>query len=76
MTSTDSAIRVRIRQLRLIRGMSLNDLQEATGIHYTWLSRIETGKATPTDEELAAIKSALAWPAEAERAFAILEGAE
>lgn len=65
-----------IRKLRSIRDMSLADLQKATGINSTWLSRIETGRVNPTDDELARIKAALNWPVNAEEAFAILEGAE
>ena len=50
-----------IRRLRSIREMSLVDLQEKTGINYSWLSRIETGKVIPTADELARIREALAW---------------
>lgn len=50
-----------IRKLRLIRGMNLSDFQKATGINSTWLSRIETGRVNPTEDELARIKAALGW---------------
>ena len=55
-----------IRRLRSIREMSLFDLQEKTGINYSWLSRIETGKVIPTADELARIREALAWTPELE----------
>ena len=71
---TENPIGNRIRQLRLLRGMHLADLQQATGIHATWLSRIETGRGVPTPEELEKIKAALRWPENAAEAFAILEG--
>ena len=60
----NTAIGNRIRQLRNIRGMYLSDMQAKTGIHYTWLSRIETGKVIPTEDELNRIKVALDWTPE------------
>lgn len=64
----------KIRAIRLVRGMNLLALAAATGIEYTWLSRIETGKAIPTDEQLTAIKAALSWPSDeaVEAAFELL----
>lgn len=65
-----------IRKLRLLRGLSLVDLQDATGINFTWLSRIETGKVIPTEDELNKIKAALNWPSDeaVEAAFQLLQG--
>lgn len=65
---------IMIRKLRQLRDMSLYDLEEKTGINYTWLSRIETGKVIPTEEELSKIKTALAWPSDEaiEAAFSLL----
>lgn len=77
MNNTESTkIGNQIRNLRNLRGMYLSELQEKTGIHYTWLSRIETGKAIPTEDELERIKAALSWPSDdaVEAAFALLQG--
>lgn len=65
-----------MKTLRAMRDLSLTDLERETGIHYTWLSRIETGKANPTDEQLTAIKAALGWPSDEAmaEAFALLAG--
>lgn len=41
-----------LRNLREERNMSLQSAKEATGIEITLLSRIETGKRLPTDEQL------------------------
>jgi transcriptional regulator with XRE-family HTH domain len=57
-----------IKKLRRFKLMSLFDMQEKTGIHYTWLSRIENGRVVPTEEELAKIREALSWSTEPEDA--------
>lgn len=49
--------------------MSLYELQEMTGIHYTWLSRIENGRAVPTDEQLSRIREAVGWTPELDEAL-------
>jgi transcriptional regulator with XRE-family HTH domain len=41
------------------RGLTQQELAEATGISIPWLSQIETGKCTGTTEVLAAIAQAL-----------------
>lgn len=65
-----------LRVMRLVRGLSQVDLSERTGIASSYISFIETGKMIPTPEMETAIKSALRWPANADQAFAILEGEE
>lgn len=69
-------IGTQIRVMRAARGISQQELASASGVPSYTLSLIETGKALPTPEMEAAIKRALRWPAEAEVAFAILEGEE
>jgi XRE family transcriptional regulator, regulator of sulfur utilization len=65
-----------IRVLRTARGLSLEDLAGLCGVHMTWLSRIETGQANPTEAQLVAIKQALNWPSDEAMtaAFALLSG--
>lgn len=69
-------IGTQIRVMRAARGMSQRELSQATGINNRDISYIETGRMLPTPELESAIKRALRWPAEAEVAFAILEGEE
>jgi transcriptional regulator with XRE-family HTH domain len=65
-----------IRRMRALRGMSLDDLAAKTGIHMTWISRIETGRANATEAQLAAIRAALQMPSDEAMAaaFALLAG--
>jgi transcriptional regulator with XRE-family HTH domain len=65
-----------IRIMRAARGISQQELASASGVPSYTLSLVETGKVVPTPEMESAIKRALRWPAEAEVAFAILEGEE
>lgn len=64
VNSTDNRIGNKIKKIRLMRGLHQTDLQELTGIHATWLSRIENGRGIPTEDELARIREALAWTPE------------
>jgi len=63
-----------IRVMRAVRGISQRELAQASGIVGRDLSLIETGKILPTARTEAAIKRGLRWPAQADVAFAILEG--
>lgn len=65
-----------LRIMRIVRGMSQVEVEDATGIPNTRLSLLETGKSLPNVEWAAAIKAALGWPDDelAEIAFGILEG--
>jgi len=54
----------RIKKLRALRDMNQDQLSLATGIDRSKISRIEGGYVTPTEAELATIKSALGWPSE------------
>lgn len=52
---------VRIRELRHQRGMTLRGLAEATGVDFTYLSKIENGRVpyTPAPETIRALATAL-----------------
>ena len=52
-TESMQAIGQILRNLREERNMPLQAAHDATGIELTLLSRIETGKRLPTDEQLA-----------------------
>ncbi len=53
------ALGMRIKQLRAERGMTQEDLAEATGLFRTYMSRVEAGAANPTLSVLEAIAKAL-----------------
>jgi transcriptional regulator with XRE-family HTH domain len=42
------ALGLRIKQLRMARGMTQEDLAEAAGLFRTYMSRVEAGTANPT----------------------------
>ena len=63
-----------IQAIRKLRSMTQMQLAENTGINRFQMSYIENGQAIPTGDQLARIKAALQWPANAEEAFEILEG--
>ena len=44
-----------VRQLRLERGLNLQELAKAAGLHWTYLSRIERGRRNPSMRVLVAI---------------------
>ncbi len=44
---------------RVKRGLSQKELAENTGLHQTCISRIETGKSSPTIDKLRKIAKAL-----------------
>ena len=60
----NSSIGKKIKRLRGLRGLSQIDLQAATGINASWLSRIESGRAIPTEDEVGRIRVALGWTPE------------
>jgi len=62
----------RIKVLRIARGIRQLDLARQSGVQRTYIALIETGELLPTHEQLARIKAALDWPADADKAFAIL----
>jgi HTH-type transcriptional regulator, competence development regulator len=51
----------RLRELRQKRGMTLRGLADATGLNFTYLSKIETGKVpyTPSVEKIRDLAEAL-----------------
>lgn len=57
-----SRIGIRIRELRLQRGMSGNELAQASNISKATLSILESGGGNPTIETLAALAKALRLP--------------
>lgn len=67
-------IGTQIRVMRAARGVSQRELARLAGIAGRELSLIETGKMLPTPELRDKIERALRWPAQADVAFAILEG--
>src|ERR1700722_1886344 len=67
----------RLRQLRAAKGLSLQELANASGVSRATLSRIENGEVSPTAETLGALASAYAMTisrilAPAERPFQAL----
>ena len=57
--STLAAIGVRIRELRLARAMTLQDLAQASSLSTSMLSLVERGRASPSIGSLIVIASAL-----------------
>jgi transcriptional regulator with XRE-family HTH domain len=53
------AIGIRIRKLRLEKGLTLDDLAEASGVSRAMISRIERAEASPTASLLARVCAAL-----------------
>lgn len=51
-TPEDDVVGARIKRLRQERGWSLRELERRTGIHYSYLNRIENNKAKPNIEHL------------------------
>lgn len=64
---------MKLRVMRLVRGLRQAEVEEKAGIPYTYLSRVESGAMLPTPEMEARIRKALDWPENADHAFAILE---
>lgn len=56
---TPEALGQRIKKGRLARGMTQRDLAEAVGITVPYMSKIEAGKETPTDEKIVKIADVL-----------------
>ncbi len=54
-----AAIGVRIKEIRLARGMTLQSVSEASGLSPSMLSLVERGRASPSIGSLVAIASAL-----------------
>jgi transcriptional regulator with XRE-family HTH domain len=57
--STLAAIGIRIKEIRLARGMTLQLLSEASGLSPSMLSLVERGRASPSIGSLVVIASAL-----------------
>lgn len=55
----EQAIGIRIRKLRQERGLTLDELAEASGVSRAMISRIERAEASPTASLLARICAAL-----------------
>jgi transcriptional regulator with XRE-family HTH domain len=54
-----------IRELREARGLTLDSLAAAAGMHTTYLSRIERAHSSPTWDKVTALASALGLPVSA-----------
>jgi transcriptional regulator with XRE-family HTH domain len=54
-----------VRELREARGLTLDALAAAAGMHTTYLSRIERAHSSPTWEKVAALADALDLPVSA-----------
>jgi transcriptional regulator with XRE-family HTH domain len=52
-------MRVRIREVRLLRGLSLEDLARESGVSESNISRIETHKQTPRPSTMRKLAAAL-----------------
>lgn len=48
-----------VRRLRQARGMTIEGLAEAAGLHFTALSRIERGESDPRLDTIASLRDAL-----------------
>lgn len=59
MSSKQIPIGKQIKLVRLARHLKLYDLDDLSGVHYSSLSVIETGKFLPTPDQLQAIEAAL-----------------
>lgn len=68
----DFAIQMRV--MRVARGLSQKELANLCGIPYGSISDIESGKTLPNTGWREKIEAALAWPENADVAFAILAG--
>jgi transcriptional regulator with XRE-family HTH domain len=60
--SPQHAFGTRVRELRLARGMTQEDLSDRCGLFRTYMSRIETGRANPTLTMIHALAASLAVP--------------
>ena len=65
-----------ITVMRAVRGLSQKELARLTGIPNYLISRMETGLVLPTQDWREKLETVLRWPANADQAFAILEGEE
>lgn len=63
-----------LRVMRAARGLSQIDLAQRVGIPSKYISDLETAKVLPNTDWESRIREALAWPADADTAFAILAG--
>jgi len=59
LTSIRSIIGKRIKKLRIEKSLIQKDLAKATGLHWTWLSQIETGRRAPTLKVLCRLAAVL-----------------
>jgi len=53
------ALGLRIKELRVARGMTQEELADRTGFFRTYMSRLETGAANPTFDALLVLATAL-----------------
>ena len=63
--SAQRAFGARVRELRVLAGLTQEDLAERCGLFRTYMSRIETGKANPTLTLIHALATSLRVPAKA-----------
>lgn len=62
MNTVEKQFGEKLRQLRLARGLSQEELAFGSGVHRTYLGGIERGKRNPSLKNLAAIAKALGVP--------------
>lgn len=62
MNTVEKQFGEKLRQLRLARGLSQEELAFRSGVHRTYLGGIERGKRNPSLKNLAAIAKALGVP--------------
>lgn len=48
VTTSKNGVGVALRSVRKTAGMTLNDVSQAAGISYTYLSNVENGNAEPS----------------------------
>ena len=60
--SVQQRLGARVRELRLARGLTQEDLAEHCGLFRTYMSRIETGGANPTLTMIDALATSLGVP--------------
>lgn len=64
----------RLRVMRAWRGMSQERLAESSGVSRVYISYLESGRATPTANDEAALRAALGWDETVDAALEALAG--
>ncbi len=64
----------KLRVMRVVRGLTQVELASLARISKPYVLLIESGKASPSEEYAAKLRSVLGWTPTTEEAFTILEG--